>query len=857
GYIKCMRMKNCPISKENVQHLFINIEKIFEFNREFLKQLENTDEDPVEMADCFVKNETGFQTYTEYCTNYPKSVEVLTECTRQKEPAMFIQEIQMNLGHSLPLGSYLLKPVQRILKYHLLLREMKKRFDKENDAEGFEIICDALFAMTDVARYINEMKRQHEATLHVQEIQSQLSEFEGPDLTTYGDLVIEDTFRVVGTRTDRYLILFEKILLITKKRERENGYTCKASVLLSNMMMTESLPKDPLAFQIIRFDNQKVAYPFMARSMDQKNKWTLALKKLLVESLVAEVPLKAKALILGEGNVDEDDNSETESGRKSHSPSITRRQNVKGRALYNMPYSGTGSLVRGVVCLGVVESKRQDENNNPQDELLSSNDAVFVTLEEEENDDNIGEELTSIIRLRTYSLDRDLPHPKQTDNNKESRIKSMGATVDVPWIPKRTSSSKFVEGRLSVDKCISVSDLRSSSEDNTGLAEADSDMDITKELCDITENSKIHKTVREVAMAFSFSEPYSPSENPVLSIQEKDGRALDELLESIDRELDETRRTINSAQLLESAIKLKQINPLSVMWPPQKSVEENEPTTDIVDSSKTAEHHVEPKTAAQQSNRSSGSSSTQDVCQGEEEDRDIKAELAAFEKQSPQFSKLITDKHRTCSLDRRRGKKVFELPRSPRTNRFSTGDINDEQKQQRSVHDMARRYSKHVRDEKAWDFRSRFHSDSSASPVEARSPIKVDSLLQLKVERVTKVKFDSNLESSLVIRRRRKSGSRHKRSSWSHEDAVRVDVDLLRLKIERPRSLHEIKPPKELIDLENNYEYEYADGLDEGLAPALLAGMQKDDVVVRGLVKHLVHKFGTDQDTGGIYTLLV
>lgn len=28
----------------------------------------------------------------------------------------------MNLGHSLPLGSYLLKPVQRILKYHLLLQ---------------------------------------------------------------------------------------------------------------------------------------------------------------------------------------------------------------------------------------------------------------------------------------------------------------------------------------------------------------------------------------------------------------------------------------------------------------------------------------------------------------------------------------------------------------------------------------------------------------------------------------------------------------------------------------------------------------------------------------------------------------
>ena len=37
----------------------------------------------------------------------------------------FHQNIQIELGHSLPLGSYLLKPVQRILKYHLLLQVNK------------------------------------------------------------------------------------------------------------------------------------------------------------------------------------------------------------------------------------------------------------------------------------------------------------------------------------------------------------------------------------------------------------------------------------------------------------------------------------------------------------------------------------------------------------------------------------------------------------------------------------------------------------------------------------------------------------------------------------------------------------
>lgn len=35
---------------------------------------------------------------------------------------MWLQERQAQLHHSLPLQSFLLKPVQRILKYHLLLQ---------------------------------------------------------------------------------------------------------------------------------------------------------------------------------------------------------------------------------------------------------------------------------------------------------------------------------------------------------------------------------------------------------------------------------------------------------------------------------------------------------------------------------------------------------------------------------------------------------------------------------------------------------------------------------------------------------------------------------------------------------------
>ena len=45
--------------------------------------------------------------------------------------------------------------------------------------------------MTDMSHQINEMKRKHEHAVRVQEIQSQLEDYEGEDFTRLGELVLE------------------------------------------------------------------------------------------------------------------------------------------------------------------------------------------------------------------------------------------------------------------------------------------------------------------------------------------------------------------------------------------------------------------------------------------------------------------------------------------------------------------------------------------------------------------------------------------------------------------------------------------------------------------------------------------
>uniref|UniRef100_A0A8C9XQM2 Pleckstrin homology and RhoGEF domain containing G1 n=1 Tax=Sander lucioperca TaxID=283035 RepID=A0A8C9XQM2_SANLU len=273
-YLECIsNQSRLALSSEDKGSLFGNIQDIYHFNR--YNTL--TDEE--------------FHIYTQYCTNYPRSVAVLTECMRNKALAKFIRERQESLRHSLPLGSYLLKPVQRILKYHLLLHEIANHMEK--DTETYEVVQEAIDTMQRVAWHINDMKRKHEHAVRLQEIQSLLTNWKGPDLIGYGELVLEGTFRLQRAKNERTLFLFDKLLLITKKREET--FTYKAHILCCNLMLVEVIPKEPLSFSVFHYKNPKLQHTVQAKSQPDKRMWILHLKRLILENHPAKIPAKVRA----------------------------------------------------------------------------------------------------------------------------------------------------------------------------------------------------------------------------------------------------------------------------------------------------------------------------------------------------------------------------------------------------------------------------------------------------------------------------------------------------------------------------------------------------------------------------------
>uniref|UniRef100_A0A8V0ZJD9 Pleckstrin homology and RhoGEF domain containing G3 n=1 Tax=Gallus gallus TaxID=9031 RepID=A0A8V0ZJD9_CHICK len=299
GYLgKIIDAQEPPLRPEQVSALFGNIEDIYELSSNLLQSLESCACDPVAVAVCFVTRSQEFDIYTQYCNNYPNSVATLSECMRSKQQARFFRECQEEMRHVLPLGAYLLKPVQRILKYHLLLQEIAKHFEHKS-GDDYEVVVEAIDTMTCVAWYINDMKRKHEHAIRQQEIQSLLLQWKGPDLTTYGELVLEGSFRAQRARSERAVFLFDKLLLITKRRG--DHYVYKSHIPCASLMLIEST-RDSLGHGVYGVGGLGAPAHLMlplpppqAKSAEEKRVWTHHIKRLILENHHAIVPQKVRA----------------------------------------------------------------------------------------------------------------------------------------------------------------------------------------------------------------------------------------------------------------------------------------------------------------------------------------------------------------------------------------------------------------------------------------------------------------------------------------------------------------------------------------------------------------------------------
>ncbi|KAF2982839.1 hypothetical protein EK904_008127, partial [Melospiza melodia maxima] len=224
-----------------------------------------------------------FQMYEKYCQNKPRSESLWRQCSESS----FFQECQRKLEHKLGLDSYLLKPVQRLTKYQLLLKELLKY---STSCDGVQELQEALVAMLDLLKSVND-------SMH----QISITGYDG-DLSELGKVLMQGSFSVwAGHRKgptkmkdlarfkpmQRHLFLYEKALVFCKKREehgdgydKTSSYSFKHFLKMNAVGITENVKGDHRKFEIW-YSGREEVYVVQAQTVDLKMAWLNEIRKIL------------------------------------------------------------------------------------------------------------------------------------------------------------------------------------------------------------------------------------------------------------------------------------------------------------------------------------------------------------------------------------------------------------------------------------------------------------------------------------------------------------------------------------------------------------------------------------------------
>ncbi|XP_060867476.1 pleckstrin homology domain-containing family G member 1-like [Metopolophium dirhodum] len=262
------------LSKEHCNQLFGNITEIYEFSRIFLNELGLANNNVPQIAHCFLDNHLRFIIYSTYCINFQKADAIISEITQSRLSTNIIHQRQNELGHRLPLGSYLVLPVQRILRYHLLLKKLAA-YTSYNETDH-SLVIKAHDKMVLLAKIINETKNKYEKEGRIKDIRlmiQHLKDKTNVDLSNNCfELHAEGDLMIAGTKKKLHVIILNNMLLIVK--EQKCGLLeYKAHILSQNITIIEHVKGNPLSFRLVSNAGPKHSFTLQATLAEEKMFW--------------------------------------------------------------------------------------------------------------------------------------------------------------------------------------------------------------------------------------------------------------------------------------------------------------------------------------------------------------------------------------------------------------------------------------------------------------------------------------------------------------------------------------------------------------------------------------------------------
>ncbi|KAM7346483.1 vav guanine nucleotide exchange factor isoform 1-T1 [Cochliomyia hominivorax] len=285
------------LTPDDIKQIFPRIKELADIHTKFLDKLRESLQPnaKMKMSQVFLEFREPFLIYGEYCSCLLGAIDFLGDiCKKNQIIEQLVQqcEREYNVG-KLQLRDILSVPMQRILKYHLLLDKLVKETSPMH--EDYRSLERAKEAMIDVSQYINEVKRDSDHLVIIQKVKDSIIDLNllqnGNDLLQYGRLLLDGELHIKAHEDQktklRYAFVFDKILILVKPLHVKTGemqYTYRSSHNLSEYWVEQSHSRRTIG-RDTRFKYQlllarksgKTAFTLYLKSEPERDKWRKAL----------------------------------------------------------------------------------------------------------------------------------------------------------------------------------------------------------------------------------------------------------------------------------------------------------------------------------------------------------------------------------------------------------------------------------------------------------------------------------------------------------------------------------------------------------------------------------------------------
>uniref|UniRef100_A0A3Q3VYZ3 Uncharacterized protein n=1 Tax=Mola mola TaxID=94237 RepID=A0A3Q3VYZ3_MOLML len=268
------------LSMAEMEKMFVNIPDLVRVHKCLLLEIQDSilHRSAQNLYQIFITFKERLLIYGKYCSHVETAITTLDYiCKDREDVRMKLEECSKRANYGkFTLRDLLVVPMQRVLKYHLLLQELVKHTHDAMDKSNLRM---ALDAMKDLAQYVNEVKRDNETLREIDQYQKSIENL-NQRLSNYGRPKGDGEVRVASVdkraKQDRHIFLFDAAVIVCKRRG--DNYEMKEVIDLHLFKVTNNPTSEKenrkwsYGFYLTHNQGQS-GFEFFFKTKELKKKW--------------------------------------------------------------------------------------------------------------------------------------------------------------------------------------------------------------------------------------------------------------------------------------------------------------------------------------------------------------------------------------------------------------------------------------------------------------------------------------------------------------------------------------------------------------------------------------------------------